>query len=204
MHLCRSSQSHHQHESYPRVMGSVDGGKVSAPPKATEQIALFDKVYELTGLIGGLIQHQSFQVESHTSGMSQRAPGPCTTPSKLRSCLKSQPSGSLMLKPSSLHRSVRFRVEEPSAQRPKLRDLRGKPGCTGCGERRGSHARGCFARFVASDPSQDRRGLRGCSGCGSKKGGHSANCEHMNQVERLGARSDVDMTDNDLYWSLIL
>ena len=183
-------------------MGRGEREKGSAAPKATEQIALLDKVFELTGLIGELIQHQSSQLESTTSDMSQRTTGPSTTP--LRSCLKSQTSESVMSKPFSSHRSVRFRVEEPSAQRPKLRDLRGKPGCTGCGDRRGSHARGCFAAFVASDPSQDKRGLRGCSGCGSKKGGHAANCEHMHQVSRLGAPSDVDMTDNDLYWSIIL
>ena len=143
-----------------------------------------DKVCRLTELIGGLIQPQTFQPEAQTS--EARAFKTLT----LRSCLKSS-EGVRSEQRTSSNRSVRFRAEESSAQRPKPRDLRGKAGCTGCGKTHGSHKSSCFARSFSSDPSQDRRGLRGCCGCGGKKGGHAANCEQMNQPTRLGAPSDV-------------
>jgi len=59
-----------------------------------------------------------------------------------------------------------------------LLDLRGNSGCTGCGEKRGTHTLSCCSRDVGCNPILDLRGTHNCLGCGEKQGCHSISCKY--------------------------
>jgi len=85
-------------------------------------------------------------------------------------------------------------------------DVRGKPGCTGCGAIRGGHVSGCFCH-VDGDPARDLRGLRGCKGCGKKQGCHAPGCKGVGGADedansRRAPRRGRVWTDEDVRDSL--
>ena len=93
---------------------------------------------------------------------------------------------------------------EPSSR--AAQDIRGKPGCTGCGAIRGGHVSGCFCH-VDGDPARDLRGLRGCKGCGKKQGCHVQSCKGVGEVNEEGAPGSAPRrghvwTDEDVRGSL--
>jgi len=65
-------------------------------------------------------------------------------------------------------------------------DIRGKPGCTGCGAIRGGHVSGCFCH-MDGDPARDLRGLHGCTGCGKKQGCHALGCKGVGDANEDAA-----------------
>jgi len=102
---------------------------------------------------------------------------------------------------AGLWASVPLRAVSPTAD--NARDLRGQPGCAGCGPTRGSHASACCACPSDGDPVRDLRGLPGCVGCGRKQGCHAPSCRRSEGAGGRGQRiRGPTWTDKDVQASL--